>query len=78
MKIICNRLYKENIDIRDHIVDMAIKNNVAIIVKLLESDEEMHLTPKQLKEDVESISKPFKSKYGKKEYRLHSYKWKPI
>ena len=67
------KLWSGCISIRDYIVEKSIGEG-GVMVRF--NDDVMALSPDDLKKPV-ATSKLFISKWGRKEYRLCDYEWKP-
>lgn len=68
------KLWNNIVSLRDYEVEDAIKAG-GIILSF--GKYKMTLTSKQLEYGFQIISKPFKSKFGGKEYRLIDFRWNP-
>jgi len=62
------------VSLRDYDVNEALANNEKLVVQY--KDMKMTLTPKQLETEILESS-VFKSKIGKRNYKLLDYEWKP-
>lgn len=74
MLVHCKKAFKGNIDIRNYIVEKAIKNNESITVKCDAFEEVSIYSPEELKNPLRNQG-PYQSKFEGK-YYLYVYKWK--
>ena len=75
MKRNVKKLWNGCISLRSFDVDEAIAKKEPMIVRF--QGEEMWLSPHELKTKIKAKSKPFTSKWGRREYQLYDYEWKP-
>jgi hypothetical protein len=72
----CKKDFLGCIDIREHVVNDAIRDGKSIVVTCGSFPGKSVYTPEELAKP-DKISKPFKANHGKIDYyRLHSYPWK--
>ena len=74
-KIRVTKTYKGLVELRDYDVNQCIEDGVSIEVEF--DKEVMTLSPQQLKNDIQKVSKLFTSKMGGKSYKLYGYIWEP-
>lgn len=74
-KIKVTKTYKGSVELRDYDVKKCIEDGNSIEVEF--DKEVMTLSPQQLQNDVQSVSKLFTSKMGGKSYKLYAYIWEP-
>lgn len=73
LKVVCNRLYKGKVDVRNYTVHRALMSHMNVRVQCKDLKEDLVLTPHQLIKDLVAVSKEFESKHDGKKYRLFSY-----
>lgn len=72
----CKKDFRGNIDIRSHLVNLAIEKGEKITVTCASFPGSSVYAPEELKNPIK-IQGPFKANYGKiEEYNLHVYAWK--
>ena len=77
-RIEINRLFHGLATVRDYQADEALEKNMALLIVLKGSGEEMLIPCDDIALRIIKVSKnKFKSRHDDKEYRLVDFEWKP-